>query len=81
MGCGSCHSEEYCGFSSGHPLCQKCTICPPGFFMVAQCSVHADRICQVSTSVVSIGMGSGFKGWGPSKRLIGGCRTETSAWR
>lgn len=63
MGCGSCHSEEYCGFSSGHPLCHKCTVCPPGFFMVAQCSVHADRICQVSTSVVSVGITSlhGFR--------------------
>ncbi|XP_023154019.2 uncharacterized protein si:ch211-252f13.5 [Amphiprion ocellaris] len=44
--CGSCGPEEYCGFSSGHPRCEKCTICPPGFFLVAQCSVHADRICQ-----------------------------------
>ncbi|TNM98020.1 hypothetical protein fugu_014266 [Takifugu bimaculatus] len=46
MGCGSCRGDEYCGFSSGHPRCEKCTICPPGFFMVAQCSAHADRICQ-----------------------------------
>ncbi|TKS80216.1 hypothetical protein D9C73_013551 [Collichthys lucidus] len=46
LACGSCGSDEYCGFSSGHPRCEKCTICPAGFFLVAQCSVHADRICQ-----------------------------------
>ncbi|XP_034744630.1 uncharacterized protein si:ch211-252f13.5 [Etheostoma cragini] len=46
LACGNCGSEEYCGFSSGSPRCEKCTICPAGFFLVAQCSVHADRICQ-----------------------------------
>ncbi|XP_069367932.1 uncharacterized protein [Paralichthys olivaceus] len=46
LSCGRCGPEEYCGFSSGHPRCEKCTICPAGFFLVAQCSVHADRICQ-----------------------------------
>ncbi|XP_034038460.1 uncharacterized protein LOC117521235 [Thalassophryne amazonica] len=46
LACGSCSSEEYCGFSSGHPRCERCTVCPAGFFLVAQCSVHADRICQ-----------------------------------
>ncbi|XP_037314293.1 uncharacterized protein si:ch211-252f13.5 [Pungitius pungitius] len=46
MDCGSCGPEEYCGFSTGHPRCEKCTVCPAGFFLVAQCSVHADRICQ-----------------------------------
>lgn len=49
LSCGSCAHDEYCGFSSGHPRCEKCTICPAGFFLVAQCSVHADRICQVSS--------------------------------
>ncbi|KAK2822034.1 hypothetical protein Q5P01_022099 [Channa striata] len=44
--CGSCGPEEYCSFSSGRPRCEGCTICPAGFFLVAQCSVHADRICQ-----------------------------------
>nr|XP_020479724.1 uncharacterized protein LOC109974061 [Monopterus albus] len=44
--CGSCGTEEYCGFSSGRPRCERCTVCPAGFFLVAQCSVHADRICQ-----------------------------------
>nr|XP_057922767.1 uncharacterized protein si:ch211-252f13.5 isoform X2 [Doryrhamphus excisus] len=46
VACGSCGPEEYCGFSSGHPHCEKCTVCPAGFFLVAQCSIHADRICQ-----------------------------------
>ncbi|MEQ2192425.1 hypothetical protein XENOCAPTIV_011491 [Xenoophorus captivus] len=47
LACGSCGPEEYCSYSSSHPHCEKCTVCPPGFFLVAQCSVHADRICQV----------------------------------
>ncbi|KAF6720312.1 Fibrillin-1 [Oryzias melastigma] len=46
LACGSCGPEEYCSYSNGHPRCEKCTVCPPGFFLVAQCSVHADRICQ-----------------------------------
>ncbi|KAL7387310.1 hypothetical protein ABVT39_021755 [Epinephelus coioides] len=46
LSCGSCGPEEYCGFSSGYPRCEKCTICPAGFFLVDQCSVHTDRICQ-----------------------------------
>ncbi|XP_061588974.1 uncharacterized protein LOC133453116 [Cololabis saira] len=44
--CGSCGPEEYCAYGTGRPRCEKCTVCPPGFFLVAQCSVHADRICQ-----------------------------------
>ncbi|XP_049603032.1 uncharacterized protein [Syngnathus scovelli] len=44
--CGRCDPEEYCDFRSGHPRCEKCTVCPAGFFLVAQCSVHTDRICQ-----------------------------------
>ncbi|XP_034559901.1 uncharacterized protein si:ch211-252f13.5 [Notolabrus celidotus] len=46
LACGSCNPDEYCDFSSGQPRCEKCTICPAGFFLVAQCSIHADRICQ-----------------------------------
>lgn len=46
LACGTCSPDEYCGFSSGQPRCEKCTICPAGFFLVAQCSIHADRICQ-----------------------------------
>ncbi|XP_052466605.1 uncharacterized protein LOC128023174 [Carassius gibelio] len=45
-GCGSCRADEYCDFSADRPRCEKCTVCPPGFFLVAQCSIHADRICQ-----------------------------------
>lgn len=47
VACGRCGPEEYCDFSAGRPRCEKCTVCPAGFFLVAQCSVHADRICQV----------------------------------
>lgn len=46
LACGSCGQDEYCSFSNGRPHCEKCTVCPAGFFLVAQCSVHADRICQ-----------------------------------
>ncbi|CAG5897079.1 unnamed protein product, partial [Menidia menidia] len=45
-GCGGCGPEEYCSYSGRGPRCERCTVCPPGFFLVAQCSVHADRICQ-----------------------------------
>nr|XP_055058943.1 uncharacterized protein si:ch211-252f13.5 [Misgurnus anguillicaudatus] len=45
-GCGSCQADEFCDFSADQPHCEKCTICPSGFFLVAQCSIHADRICQ-----------------------------------
>ncbi|KAM6920048.1 uncharacterized protein PEZ65_012099 isoform 2-T2 [Lycodopsis pacificus] len=55
MACGSCGPEEYCGFSSGQPRCEKCTICPAGFFLVAQCSIHADRICQDRDECLEIG--------------------------
>lgn len=47
LGCGSCEAYEYCDFSADRPRCEKCSVCPPGFFLVAQCSIHADRICQV----------------------------------
>ncbi|XP_061549790.1 uncharacterized protein si:ch211-252f13.5 [Phycodurus eques] len=46
VACGSCGPEEYCDFAGAHPRCDKCTVCPAGFFLLAQCSVHADRICQ-----------------------------------
>ncbi|XP_051985031.1 uncharacterized protein si:ch211-252f13.5 [Xyrauchen texanus] len=44
--CGSCRADEYCEYRANQPHCEKCTVCPPGFFLVAQCSIHADRICQ-----------------------------------
>lgn len=48
IGCRSaCGPEEYCNFQMQPPQCQQCTMCPPGFFLVSQCSPNADRICQV----------------------------------
>ncbi|KAF5890518.1 uncharacterized protein DAT39_019789 [Clarias magur] len=44
--CNSCEEDEYCDFSGEWPRCEKCTVCLPGFFLVSQCSIHADRICQ-----------------------------------
>ncbi|KAK3545828.1 hypothetical protein QTP70_015438 [Hemibagrus guttatus] len=45
-GCSSCQADEYCDFSGSWPRCEKCTVCLPGFFLVSQCSIHADRMCQ-----------------------------------
>ncbi|KAG7524092.1 hypothetical protein JOB18_006837 [Solea senegalensis] len=41
-----CGSEEFCDFQRDPPRCQKCTMCPPGFFLISQCSPTADRMCQ-----------------------------------
>ncbi|KAM4534483.1 uncharacterized protein nell3 [Odontesthes bonariensis] len=47
LGCPSpCGSEEYCDFQKDPPRCEKCTMCPPGFFLISQCSPTADRMCQ-----------------------------------
>lgn len=47
LGCTApCGSEEYCDFQRDPPQCEKCTMCPPGFFLVSQCSPNGDRICQ-----------------------------------
>ncbi|XP_062335966.1 uncharacterized protein nell3 [Osmerus eperlanus] len=47
LGCTApCGSEEYCDFQRDPPQCEKCSMCPPGFFLVSQCSPNADRICQ-----------------------------------
>ncbi|KAG9340092.1 hypothetical protein JZ751_022014 [Albula glossodonta] len=46
MDCGSCGPEEYCDFQRDTPRCERCTMCPSGFFLVSQCSPNADRICQ-----------------------------------
>lgn len=43
-----CGQEEYCDFQKDPPRCQTCTACPPGFFLISQCSATADRMCQVS---------------------------------
>ncbi|XP_069015814.1 uncharacterized protein nell3 [Embiotoca jacksoni] len=46
-GCPSpCGSAEYCDFQRDPPRCEKCTMCPPGFFLISQCSPTADRMCQ-----------------------------------
>lgn len=42
-----CGQEEYCNFQRDPPGCEKCTMCPPGFFLISQCSQTADRMCQV----------------------------------
>ncbi|XP_028660196.1 uncharacterized protein nell3 [Erpetoichthys calabaricus] len=44
--CGSCARDQYCNFQSNPPHCEKCTLCPPGFFLVSECAQNADRICQ-----------------------------------
>nr|XP_015810942.2 uncharacterized protein nell3 [Nothobranchius furzeri] len=47
LGCPSpCRSEEFCDFQRDPPRCEKCTMCPPGFFLISQCSPSADRMCQ-----------------------------------
>lgn len=48
LGCPSpCGQEEFCNFQGDPPQCEKCTMCPPGFFLISQCSPTADRMCQV----------------------------------
>ncbi|XP_076827215.1 uncharacterized protein nell3 [Brachyhypopomus gauderio] len=42
----ACDPEEYCDVQRQPPQCERCTMCPPGFFLVSQCSPNADRICQ-----------------------------------
>ncbi|XP_072910786.1 uncharacterized protein nell3 [Hemitrygon akajei] len=44
--CGICQADEYCDFQKEPPQCERCTICPAGFFQVTECSATADRICQ-----------------------------------
>ncbi|XP_068160066.1 uncharacterized protein nell3 [Antennarius striatus] len=47
LGCPlPCGHEEYCDFQRDPPQCEKCTMCPPGFFLISQCSLAADRMCQ-----------------------------------
>ncbi|XP_056306131.1 uncharacterized protein nell3 [Danio aesculapii] len=47
LGCQTvCGPEEFCEFQKDQPQCEKCTVCPPGFFLVSQCSPTADRMCQ-----------------------------------
>ncbi|XP_072307195.1 uncharacterized protein nell3 [Eucyclogobius newberryi] len=47
LGCPSpCGTEQYCAFQKEPPQCESCTMCPPGFFLISQCSPTADRMCQ-----------------------------------
>lgn len=43
-----CGEDEYCNVQRAPPRCDRCTTCPPGFFLISQCSATADRMCQVS---------------------------------
>lgn len=53
LGCPSpCGPEEFCDFQRDPPQCESCTMCPPGFFLISQCSPTADRMCQVKPSTV-----------------------------
>ncbi|XP_061613842.1 uncharacterized protein nell3 isoform X2 [Phyllopteryx taeniolatus] len=46
-GCPSaCQPDHYCDFRSDPPQCHKCTVCPPGFFLILQCSPTTDTVCQ-----------------------------------
>lgn len=54
LGCSSpCGQEEFCDFQRDPPQCESCTMCPPGFFLISQCSPTADRMCQVLYSNVT----------------------------
>ncbi|XP_070582378.1 uncharacterized protein [Erythrolamprus reginae] len=44
--CGFCESDEFCNFQKTPSQCEKCTLCPAGFFQLLECSANADRICQ-----------------------------------
>ncbi|KAM4689361.1 uncharacterized protein O3C94_007462 [Discoglossus pictus] len=44
--CGTCESDEFCNFHKMPPQCEKCTLCPAGFFQLSDCSENVDRICQ-----------------------------------
>ncbi|XP_049605855.1 uncharacterized protein nell3 isoform X2 [Syngnathus scovelli] len=38
--------DHYCDFQTDPPQCHKCTMCPPGFFLISQCSPTMDTMCQ-----------------------------------
>lgn len=55
MGCTSaCQPDHYCDFQSDPPQCHKCTVCPPGFFLISQCSPTMDTMCQVVTELTNL---------------------------
>ncbi|XP_077409895.1 uncharacterized protein nell3 [Vanacampus margaritifer] len=46
-GCPSaCPPDHHCHFQSDPPQCRKCTVCPPGFFLISPCSPTMDTMCQ-----------------------------------
>lgn len=53
LDCGLCESDEFCNFQKTPSQCEKCTLCPAGFFQMADCSANSDRICQVKYNSVS----------------------------
>ncbi|MEE6466955.1 hypothetical protein FKM82_007102 [Ascaphus truei] len=46
LDCGLCESDEFCSFQKTPHQCEKCTLCPAGFFQLSECSENIDRICQ-----------------------------------
>ncbi|XP_054622157.1 uncharacterized protein nell3 [Dunckerocampus dactyliophorus] len=47
IGCPSaCGADHFCDFQRDPPQCEKCTMCPPGFFLISSCSPTADTMCQ-----------------------------------
>ncbi|XP_077159529.1 uncharacterized protein LOC143820495 [Paroedura picta] len=46
LGCGICESDEFCNVQKSPARCDKCTLCPAGFFQLSECSANADRMCQ-----------------------------------
>lgn len=44
--CGPCEGDEFCSFQKSPPQCEKCTLCPAGFFQMSDCTENVDRICQ-----------------------------------
>ncbi|KAJ1100238.1 hypothetical protein NDU88_005325 [Pleurodeles waltl] len=46
LDCGICEDDEFCDFQKTPSQCEKCTLCPAGFFQMTECSANADRICQ-----------------------------------
>ncbi|XP_057680657.1 uncharacterized protein nell3 [Corythoichthys intestinalis] len=55
-GCPSaCRPGHYCDFRSDPPQCQKCTVCPPGFFLISSCSPTMDTMCQDRDECLELG--------------------------
>ncbi|CAL1597263.1 unnamed protein product [Knipowitschia caucasica] len=90
LGCPSpCGTEHFCDFQKDPPQCESCTMCPPGFFLISQCSPTADRMCQdrdeclevpniCGERVKCLNTPGGFRCLGVSEReaLLGLCGQE-----